>query len=348
MTGGERVYHLALEGLHASLGARFAVQAGWSVPEEYVDAVAEHAAVRESAVAYDASSASRIMVMGTDAPDVLDAVFAGHVSEVEEGRALRTVALDERGTIRDLVLVARTGGIAFMVLGSAGQRAETLGRLQAAAAPGFDMRVEDRTESTCQIGLAGPAAAEIARAHMADGLPARLQTLQCAAFELHGFRALAVRTTDLGEDGFAFVVAPAVAQHLLETLVAAGVSVAGHAAREVARIEACIPAFVPDLEPGLSPAEADLDVLLGVPGGADGRMLAALLLEGEEPLPAGTPVASGGERVGEVRSCVHSAALGATIALGLVRAQEAFPGTPLDCGDVRGTVVAKPFYRRRR
>lgn len=348
MTGSERVYHLALESLHIAAGAHFGRHEGWSVPEVYGDAVAEQAAIRATAAAFDGSSASRIMITGTDALDVLGAVFAGPVTEIEEGRALRTVALDESGKIRDLVLVARTGGIACMVMGSAGQRAETLARLRAASAPGFDVRVEDRTESTCLVGLAGPGAAEIVRAHVADGLPARLQPLQCAAFELHGFRALAVRTTDLGEDGFGFVVAPAVAEHLLETLRAAGVTLAGHAAREIARVEACIPAFVPDLEPGLSPTEADLDVLLGVPGGAEGRTLAAVMIESEEPLAAGTPVTAAGEKVGELRSCVRSAALGATIGLGLVREREAFPGTALDCGGARSTIVAKPFYRRRR
>ena len=44
-----------------------------------------------------------------DALDVLNETFAGHVEDLEEGRAMRTARLDGAGQIDDLVLVARTG-----------------------------------------------------------------------------------------------------------------------------------------------------------------------------------------------------------------------------------------------
>ena len=143
------------------------------------------------------------------------------------------------------------------------------------------------------------------------------------------------------------MLARAVAQHLIETLTAAGVPLAGHEVLEVARVEACIPAFEPDLEPGLSPAEADLDVLLDVAGGAQGRILAALLFEGVGVPPAGTPLTAGGEPAGEVRSCVRSTALNGTIGLGIIDSRHALPGRELLAGADRATVVAKPFHRRR-
>ena len=121
----------------------------------------------------------------------------------------------------------------------------------------------------------------------------------------------------------------------------------GDDAHEIARLEACVPAFAPDLEPGLTPAEADLDVLLGVEGGEAQRVLAGALLESGDPVPTATPLTIGGHGVGEVRSCVHSPRLDATIALALLPVELAMPGTALEAGGVRGTVVAKPFYRRR-
>ena len=347
MTGDQqRVYHLALRELHAGAGAVFDVAQGWSLPMHYGDPGAEHAALRAQAAILDRSQRSRMLVTGTDALDVLRAVCAGHVAELEEGRAMRTVVLDEAGNIRDLVLIARTGGIAYLVMGEAAQRFETLGRLESAVRADWDAAVGDRTDTTCLIGLAGPAAQDFARQHLSDGLPARLQLLHTTTFAFHGFRTLAMRTSDTGEDGFELMLAPAVAQHVIETLRSAGLPLAGYAAQEMARVEACVPAFVPDLETGLSPAEADLDVLLGIPPGREGQTLAALLFEGA-PVPAGTPILHRETRVGEVRSCLRSAGLNATIGLGVIESRHAFPGQQLDAKGVTAHVVLKPFLRRR-
>ncbi len=346
MTSPGQLYHLALRELHKAAGAEFVVAEGWSVPLHYGSEEAEYQALRETAVAMDRSARSRFMVTGTDAADMLAATFTGHLAELEEGRAMRSVALDERGEIRDIVLVARTGGIAYLVTGEPGQRAETLGRMHANTKPDFDVRIDDRTESTCTVALVGPASEQVAREHLSEGLPARLQQLHSVTFEFHGFRTLATRTSDCGEDGFELMLAPAVAQHVIETLVAAGVRLAGRAAAECARVESCIPAFAPDLADGLSPAEADIDLLLNIPGGRERWMLSAVLIEGP-PVEAGTPVAIGGAAVGQARSSLVSPALRATIGLAVIESRLALPGTRLDLNGIPATIVAKPFYRRR-
>lgn len=347
MTQPGRVYHLALREWHAAAGATFAVHGSWSLPEHYGDPAAEHRALREAAAVADLSHHSRFLVTGTDAAEVLGSAFAGHFEELEEARALRTAALDEAGRIRDVALIARTGGIAYLAAGEPGQREETLERLRSATGRDFDVRVDDRTESTCWLALAGPRAGEVIEQHLQEGLAPRLQRMQAAAFEFHGFRALAVRTSDVGEDGFLFMVAPAVAQHMLETLREAGVALAGRAAWDCARLEACIPAFDPDLAAGLTPAEADLDVVLGLPGGAEGRILSAVLIEGDAPLPPGTLVRHEGTPVGELRSCAWSFGLRSVIGLAIVASRVALPGTALDLNGVPATIVAKPFLRRR-
>lgn len=347
MTEPRRVYRLALRDFHTAAGATFRERGEWSLPEHYGNPSVGYAALRSAAAVFDRSQRSRFIVSGTDAETVLSAVFTGHVDELEEGRSMRSAALGERGIIRDLVLISRTGGIAYFVTGEPGQRQETLARLEAAVGADFDVRIDDRTETTVAIGLAGPDAALVAERHLSDALPARLQPLHGVTFEFHGFRTLAVRTSDTGEDGFEFIVSPAVGQHMLETLVAAGVPLAGSIALEAARVESCIPAFEPDLSPGLTPAEADIDLLLGISGGQPGRSLAALLVEGP-PYAPGEPVLEKGAPVGEVRSCVHSYSLDATVALAVVPSRVALPGSILGVHGHTATVVARPFYRRRR
>lgn len=345
MTSEDSIYHLALRDVHAAAGARFATTAGWSLPMAFQEIPVECEAIRTGTAVFDRSHRSRFLVTGTDALDVLRASFAGQVDELDEGRAMRTVSLSPGGTIDDLVLIARTGGIAYLVSGEPSRRLSTRSRLESAIAPGFDATVGDRTVSTCLLGVGGPTAAQVVAEHLADALPARLGSLQCVTFQFHGFRGLVVRTSDTGEDGFEFMLAPAVAQHLLETLTPVATLV-GFQALEIARVEAAIPSFVPDLEPGLSPAEADLDVLLGLPGGPDRRILSGVLIDGD-PIAPGTELAFDGRVSGEIRSCVRSPGLNATIGLGIIDVRDAFPGRQFTIGTQTGTVVAKPFYRRR-
>lgn len=347
MSNLSSVFHLALREWHSAAGATFDVRDGWTLPMRYGNPLDEYAALRESAVVFDRSHRSRFLVVGTDAIDLLRAVIAGHVDDLEEGRAMRAAVLDDDGLIRDLVLVARTGGIAYLVIGEPGQRIATLQRLNAAVQPDFDVRIDDRTETTCLVGIAGPAAPQVAIDHLSEALPSRLKPLNCFTFEFHGFRALGIRTSDTGEDGFELMLAPAVAQHVFETLYGAGIRLAGFETLEAARIEAAIPAYSPDLEPGLSPAEADLDTLLDIPGGRDARILTGLILDTPTAAVAGTPLNANGEPVGEIRSSIASPGLNATIALGIIDTRYAFPGRELEADGVRATVVAKPFYRKR-
>lgn len=347
MSSAERVYHLALRELHAGAGARFALHSGWSLPMDYGDPAAEHAALRGAAAIFDRSQRSRFIVTGTDAGELLAKAFAGHAGELEEGRGLRTASVDGDGNIEDVVLVARTGGIAYLVMGEPGQRSATLARLRGAAGDDWDVTIGDRTETTCVVAIAGPGAAEVTGGALSEALPARLPHLHAVAFEFHGFRSLAIRSGDAGEDGFEFMLAPAVAQHVIESVRESGVPLAGFTALETARIESCIPAFDPDLQRGLSPAEADLDLLLGVPGGRDSRILAALLLEGADIPATGSEVAIAGSAAGEVTSAAWSPALNAVVALALVPSERAMPGVVVDAGGIRGTIVVKPFYRRR-
>lgn len=344
---GDPVYHLALRNLHASFGATVRVASGWSVPVHYGDPAREHEALRTDVAVADRSATSRFMVTGTDALDVLKATFTGHLEDIEEGRSMRAVRLDGQGLIRDIVLVTRTGGIAYLVIGEPGQRTETVAALKRGVQPDFDARVDDRTETTCLVAIAGPGAAAFVREQLADALPARLQTLHSVTFEFHGFRALAIRTSNTGEDGFELMVAPAVAQHLLETVREAGKPLAGHDAWETARVESCIPAFDPDLRGDLSPGEADLAGLLDVEPGRSRWLLSAVLFDGSTLPEPGSAVTIEGQHVGEVRSAVHSPLLGAGVGLAIVQTSLALPGMHLDAGGAGATITAKPFYRRR-
>jgi glycine cleavage system aminomethyltransferase T len=341
-------YHLALREAHARWGAQFGERSGWSLPKDYGAPGLEYERLRTGAATSDESYRTRFLVTGTDANEVLGSICAGRADELEEGRAARTVILDGNGEIQDLLLVARTGAIAYLVIGAPAVRDRTLARLQEGIGLQFDCRVDDRTETTCQVSILGPGASAAVDGVVADGLAARLPPMHADAFEFHGFRALVVRAGEYGEDGFTFVTAPAVGLHLLESLREAGVGLCGYAASEAARIESAIPAYDPDLVPGLSPAEADLDLLMDIPGGRERWALTSVLLDGDRAPATGTPLSSGGVRCGELRSVAMCPAVRGVAGLAIVDSRLALPGRELDAAGQRATIVAKPIYRRRR
>ena len=149
------VMRLALRETHVAFGATLGVRRDWEVPLAYGDAEGEYRALRESAAAFDRSARSRFLVTGPDALDVLRGALAGPVEELEEGRARRFAVLDGEGNIADLVLAARTGGAAYLVSGEPERRGVLGEKLREAIGDGFEVRVDDRTETTCtKIGRA--------------------------------------------------------------------------------------------------------------------------------------------------------------------------------------------------
>ncbi len=347
MTQPPNVTRLTLHDMHAGAGATFAARDGWWLPAHYGDPVAEHRAIREAAAAMDRSFASRLLVTGKKSTELLRRVFGETIADIEESEATRAVTLDEQGAVRDFAVIARTGGASYLVMGEPGQRHETADRLRTATSAEWDARVDDRTETTCMVGLVGPEAASVMSKYLSDGLPDQVPGMHCVAFEALGFRALAIRISDTGEDGFALMLAPGVARHTIESVRAAGVPLVGAIAQTIARVEACIPAFSPDLEVGLNPAEADLAGLVTASSGPVRRMLSALAIDGEIETSTGAPITLGSTTVGEVRSCVRSPLPGSTIALGVVEAHHSLPGTVLEVAGRQARVVTKPFYRRR-
>ena len=344
--GGVR--RLALHAVHEAFGATFALYGGWRLPEAYGEREEEYARLRSGAAAFDRSDGTRLLVSGTDAAETLGAVFGEDAAGLEEGRATRAAALDGAGRIADVALIARTGGVAYIVMGEPGRGETTRALLEGAAGEGYDVAIQDRTASTCLVAIAGPGAAEAAARHVQEGLPARLPPMHAAPFEFHGYRALAARAGGFGEDGFALMTAPPVAEHLLGLLAGAGTGLAGMAAQESARIETGIAAFTPDLETGLTPDEAGLGSPSSAAAGEGGRVLSALLFEGRTVPPVGAPALADGDAVGEMRSGARSFALDAAVGLAILRRDRSRPGAIISVGGERAVVAQTPLYRRRK
>src|SRR5262245_57769457 len=92
---------------HVARGARMVDFAGWDMPVQYAGIVEEHAAVRAAAGLFDVSHMGRLSFGGPDALALIQHVFTNNAATLAEGQARYGLLCNERGGVRDDVLVYR-------------------------------------------------------------------------------------------------------------------------------------------------------------------------------------------------------------------------------------------------
>lgn len=359
------LYHL-----HEQAGASFTDFAGWLMPVRYSSDLAEHHAVRTAAGIFDISHMAEISVTGPDAAAFLDHALAGLISAVPVGKAKYSLILEESGGILDDLIVYHLTQGAYFVVANAGNRDVVVSALQDRSA-GFDVEVDDLTDSIVLIAVQGPRSREI----VADVLdvPALDELKYYAATEGtfatvpdSSADVIVARTGYTGEDGYELYIdvpdAAALWQALVEAGASRGLVPAGLASRDTLRLEAGMPLYGHELGLDTLPEQAGLGRVVNLTkdfvgkhgieaGPAEGaRVLVGLVSEGKRAGRAGYEVYSGDQVVGVITSGALSPTLGYPIAMAYVGKQYSEPGATLDI-DVRGSrvaasVVPLPFYKR--
>jgi len=236
-----------------------------------------------------------------------------------------------------------------------------------------DVEVQDISAALVQLGLYGPAAAQVMASVLEAG---RAEAAQGAASPpLSGnvertFRdraAIVIGSDDFGVAGFEILTDATVGDALQEALIAAGAKAISTATADVARVEAGRPVFGRDMDATTIPLEAGIEdraisltkgcyvgqeIIIRVLHRGQGRVakrLAGMVgSAGEGPLLPGMRLESAGREIGSVTSAVESPRLRRPIALGYVHRDFSEPGHVLEVrhGDdpVRSvTVVTLPF-----
>jgi aminomethyltransferase len=276
---------------------------------------------------------------------------------------------DERGGTVDDLMVYRVGDEEYLVVVNAANAESDFAWIAARAEGAAGVRVRDESADVAEVALQGPRAAAVL-----DGLSepwgaaSALGRFRVAAASVAGVRVLLARTGYTGEDGFEVYVRAADAVGLWRAILRAGeaegVVPAGLGARDTLRLEAALPLYGQELSREVSPLAAGLGrfVRLERPfvgrdalrreeeAGIPRRVVGLRLLERGVPRTGYGVVDGEGRRVGEVTSGVLSPTLGVPIALALVPAALAEPGTRLAV-EIRGRalgaeVVPTPFYKR--
>lgn len=356
--------------------------AGWSMPVQYQSIVEEHHATRRGVGLFDISHMGRLRFDdacgGKRAAEFIDSLVTRRVDNLPPGRIRYALVTNERGGVKDDVLVYRlqdaAGGAYHLVVCNASNRPKVLEWTKARQVAGGygDVAVSDFTTPWAMIAVQGPRALELVQPIVDCDLAAMKyytgQECRIGGGAVAPISGIVSRTGYTGEDGVELIVGAAVAETLWSDLLEAGQPLGARAvglgARDTLRLEAALPLYGHELNEERDPLQAglnfaiDLDktnysgheALRQAAAQPDRRRLVGLELAGRRPARENCTIVAGGNDIGVVTSGTFSPTLEKPIAMGYVEGAFAEPGTSVEI-DVRGhrepaSVVKLPFYKR--
>jgi aminomethyltransferase len=308
-------------------------------------------AARFGAVMADVSWQARTAITGTRAGEFVLRLVTRDASRLGPGEALKALWLNDAGGVRGSGTMVCLGAESFVLVSAV----EDLGWIADAAAL-YGVVVRDVTEEEGVLALLGPAAGKVLAA---AGLEADLGPLALRKFT---WRGLDVTLSRLG-DGYELWCAPDDALIVWDRIAKAGrpfaLLPAGQRALDIIDLESGTMQPGRDFAPvrdGFSPEPSPQS--LGLSGLVDrdhvfnGRagtlaagaekILCGILFDSETPAPR-TVLTRGGLAVGRTLDSLLSPALRRAIALAVLDADAAAPGTALTAGVAACRTTALPF-----
>ena len=344
--------------------------AGWEMPVQFSGLIQEHKAVREQVGMFDISHMGVLRLEGPNPKDALQQMVPSDLHRIGPGEACYSVLLNERGGIRDDLIVYDCGpldaerGALVLVINAACADSDTAWIREQMEPAG--LTVTDIKQGGVLLALQGPKAIALLEQLSGEdlsGLPRfGHRMLSVSGLQEPVFTA---RTGYTGEDGAELLLSAEDGQHLWRELLERGVTPCGLGARDTLRLEAAMHLYGQDMDDATNPFEAGLGWLvhLEMPSDFVGRKaleqaveagptrrLVGLKLQGRAIARHDYPVLHNDEPVGVVTSGTWSPTRGEAIALAYVPRALAKIGTEL-CVEIRGkaqpaTVVRRPFYKR--
>jgi aminomethyltransferase len=371
------LFRTPLHQFHVDAGARMVEFAGWEMPMVYTGIQEEHHQVRTGGGLFDVSHMGRVRFSGRHARRLLGTLCTRRIGDMEAGQCRYSLVCNERGGVRDDVIVYRMEEDDFLVVVNASNREKLLGHFeQVRAAGNLAVKIDDQTFKTAMVALQGP---------KVMGLVARFSTeipsLKRYRFTVKNFlvmKLIVSRTGYTGEDGVE-VILPASAVLMAMSLLLkdvdlkapdAAVRPTGLGARDTLRMEAGMPLYGHELGEDINALCCGVDFAIaldkdlgerGEPfigmealkataaAGGPPRRLVGLEIDGKRSARQGMSVKSGDRAVGVVTSGCPSPTLGRCIAMAFLDQELLEPGTPVRVDTGRGELEAKvvklPFYK---
>lgn len=358
---------------HLALGAQMATEALWQMPLSYRGALQEVHDVRTRAGIFDLTHAGRLRIRGDGALDLMERLCAADVVRQEDDTALLSPLCNAAGGIMDLCHVLRLED-SWLLLTSPDNRGKILRHVQSLTDE-FDAKVDDQTEKTAMLSIAGPKAGAMLD-HVLPEKVSAMAPLTCKTGSFLVARYIVARISDCGQWGL-YVVLPNLFagqawRFITEKAGDNVIAPAGLAARDVLRIEAGLPRYGHELNETIDPFAAGLgdavamdhdfigrDPLAAIQDKAPARRLAGVVLKPAAaqlspgaaiiPRQGAAVLRADGSECGTVTSAAYSPTLDKVIALAYLAGDCLAPATPLavafDAKTCPAETAALPFYR---
>ena len=355
----ENLLKTCLYDKHVALGALMSPFGGFIMPIQYTNITDEHNAVRQRVGMFDVSHMGEIYVSGPDAEKFVNHVFSNDITGMEDGKILYGMMLYPNGTtVDDLLVYKEFEPNNYLLVVNASNIAKDYDWL-CAQTEGYDVIIDNQSDSWGQIALQGPEAEKYA-----------IEVLGLNEAAALGFYTY-YRTVDMvvsrtgytGEDGFEIYASHTVINEMWDKLLEAGVVPCGLGCRDTLRFEAGLPLYGHELSDEITPLEAGLGMFAKVKTKTEFIGRDALVAQKEVGLTrksvgielqdkaiprAGYPVEINGEQVGVVTTGYRSISTDRSVCVALVDAAYTELGTQVEIRIRKkvfpGIVTKRRFY----
>jgi len=367
------VLYTPLYDRHVALGARLIPFAGWMMPVQYAGILHEHRLVRTKAGLFDLGHMGQVEVTGPDSLAFMQFVASNDIAVLEPGKAIYALLTNEDGGVVDDIIVYRPNeGEGYFVCVNASNKDKDVAWMQrwAAERDDLDVTVTDISDKTGMIAIQGPESEAIMAPLVANPV-LELDYFAWMPNAINGIPVRLARTGYTGEDGFEIYSSiddiGAIWDAVYEAGQPFGLEAIGLGARDTLRLEARMPLYGNEMDDQITPLEAGLgwavklnkgdfigrDKLVAQKEAGVPRKTIGFVIEGRSGAPRShCELAVGGKVVGHVTSGAFSPTLEQNIGLGLVDADIAGVGKPIDViirdRAVPAVQVKTPFYKRER
>jgi folate-binding protein YgfZ len=350
--------------LHRSSGAAIGEYFGTLLASRFADFGAEYASLRETVGLIDTNFRAFFSFTGPDRQRYVNAILTSNVRDLKPGQGTVGLLLNPQGHIlAEVETLAREESI--LAASHAMIRDRTLATFDKFIIMD-DVTLEDVTDSTGSLDLAGPRTAALL-AELGVGQFAEMPPLCHQEAKLGQIPCRVVRRDLAGNPGATLISArehlPSLWRGLAERARLHGGAPAGMEALNSIRLECGIPWFGHDYDDRQIPHEAGLELShisyeKGCYTGQEivervrsrghvNRRLTELQFSSAEAPGHGTKLLQGGNEIGNVTSAAFSPALGRAVGLGYLRREHSAPGTRMDASGILAEVIEPPLLGKK-
>ena len=254
------VQKVALNDIHASLGAKMIPFAGFNMPVRYSSDLEEHMTVREGVGVFDVSHMGEFIVEGPGALELIQKVTSNDASSLVPGKAQYSCLPNETGGIVDDLIVYMLEQNKYMLVVNASNIAKDWSWINQHNS--FGAKLENISDRISLLAVQGPKATETLQS-LTDVNLSEVRFYHFIKGEIAGIENVIISATGYtGAGGFELYVENEYARDLWERVFEAGESSGirpiGLGARDTLRLEMGYCLYGNDIDDTTSPIEAGL------------------------------------------------------------------------------------------